>query len=122
MLNKQCTALPSIYCCLFASKKVFSAILTDFEFAWPWIIDCVKSKEKKELPNEPFCQVCSLNFNDKILSGQLIKSLTKDRDRVVTSPYRFRNRSVLLGLHLTINDCTSVRLFAYTSEKDKKDS
>ena len=34
MLNKQCTTLPNVYCCLFAFKKVFSAILTDFVFAW----------------------------------------------------------------------------------------
>ena len=31
MLNKRCTTLPNVYCCLFASKKVFSVILTDFE-------------------------------------------------------------------------------------------
>ena len=54
-------------------------------------------------------QVCSLNFNGKILGSQLIKSLTnKIGIGVVTSTYRFKNRPVQLGPHLTINDCTSV--------------
>ena len=66
-------------------------------------------------------QVCSLNFNGKILGSQLIKSLTnKIGIGVVTSTYRFKNRPVQLDPHFTINDCTSVRLFAYTSEQDKK--
>ena len=38
---------------------------------------------------------------------------------VVTNTYRFKNRPIQFGLHLTINDCTSVRLFAYMSEQEK---
>ena len=77
MLNKQCTTLPNVYCSLFTSKEVFSATLTDFEFAWM----LRKKQRRNEFPNELFCQVCSLTFKGKILNTQFIKTLTKDRDQ-----------------------------------------
>ena len=113
MLNKQCTTLPNVYCCLSA--------FSDFDCFWVRLDDCVKSKDENSYQMSHFAK--SVLWSE-LLSSQFTKSLTKDRDcrGVVTNTYRFKNRPIWLGPHLTINDCTSVRLFAYMSEQDKNNS
>ena len=85
MLNKQCTTLPNVYCCLFA--------FSDFDCFWVRLDDCVKSKDENSYQMSHFAK--SVLWSE-LLSSQFTKSLKKDRDcrGVVTNTYRFKNRPI----------------------------